>query len=156
MLALLLVHWGMLPQPLLYLSGYFEQYRDEYYARLIAVSQRGEWRQWVWFFLSGVRDQARDALTRVRQLQDLREKWRAVLMAKKQVPARLLALVDQLFSTPVMTIPQVQARLQVTYPTAKQYILRLVDADVVKAADNAVYDRAFYAPDVLRVLEADS
>ncbi len=56
LLTLLLVSWNLLPLPLLYLSAYFERYREDYYARLRAVSERGDWSAWVVFFLNGVAD----------------------------------------------------------------------------------------------------
>ena len=64
LIVLLLVHWGLLPQPLLYLSAFFERYRDDYYRGLLGVSHKGQWEEWVEFFLRGVREQARDALNR--------------------------------------------------------------------------------------------
>jgi Fic family protein len=76
LLSLLLVNWDLLPLPLLYLSAYFERYRSGYYDLLMAVSQRGDWREWALFFLRGVAEQARDAITRIKGLQDLQIAWR--------------------------------------------------------------------------------
>ena len=42
----------MLPSPLLYLSAYFEATRPEYYARLLGVTERGEWEEWLAYFLA--------------------------------------------------------------------------------------------------------
>src|SRR5258708_6538401 len=50
LIMLLLYGWELLPQPLLNLSAYFEHYRQEYYDRLLAVSQRGQWEEWLLFF----------------------------------------------------------------------------------------------------------
>ena len=49
-LVLLFCEWGLLKQPLLNMSVYFERYRQEYYDRLLSVSQNGEWEAWVQFF----------------------------------------------------------------------------------------------------------
>ncbi|GIV06691.1 MAG: hypothetical protein KatS3mg016_2266 [Fimbriimonadales bacterium] len=60
LLILLMVHWNLLPTPLLYLSEYFERHRGEYYDLLQAVSERGAWREWTLFFLQGVQGQAQN------------------------------------------------------------------------------------------------
>lgn len=63
-ITLLLCQEGALPEPLLYLSAYFERYRNDYYRLLLAVSQSGKWIDWISFFLRGVAEQSRDALVR--------------------------------------------------------------------------------------------
>ena len=64
LITLLLCAWDLLPQPLLYLSAYFERWRDAYIDLLYAVSQRGAWNAWLVFFLQGIAIQARDAVAR--------------------------------------------------------------------------------------------
>ena len=53
LITLLLVKRGLIPSPLLYLSAYFEATRQEYYARLLRVTERGEWEEWLTYFLRG-------------------------------------------------------------------------------------------------------
>src|SRR5919106_895390 len=79
LIAFLLVEQELLPQPLLYLSAYFEQHRSEYYDRLQAVRERGELREWIVFFLTGVAELANDAVIRAERLVDLREGYRQQL-----------------------------------------------------------------------------
>ena len=54
LITLLLVNRGVIPAPLLYLSAYFEATRQEYYARLLGVTRRGEWEEWLTYFLRGL------------------------------------------------------------------------------------------------------
>ena len=54
LITLLLCAEGLLPEPLLYLSAYFERHRDEYVDRLLGVSQSNEWEDWITFFLTGI------------------------------------------------------------------------------------------------------
>src|SRR5215210_9025862 len=72
---LMLIERDLLPEPLLYLSAYFERHRGAYYDHLLAVSQTGEWEEWL-FFLRGVSVEARDASRRVGKLFELRESYR--------------------------------------------------------------------------------
>ena len=66
----------MLPSPLLYLSAYFEATRPEYYARLLPSRKRGEWEEWLDYFLAGMAGQAEDALGRIRRIDELLASWR--------------------------------------------------------------------------------
>ncbi|MEK7786345.1 MAG: Fic family protein [Chloroflexota bacterium] len=95
LITLLLCVNGLLTEPLLYLSAYFERNRQDYYRHLLAVSQSGQWREWITFFLLGVADQSRDALCRSGRLLDLRETYRDKLQTAR-APALLLQLTDEL------------------------------------------------------------
>src|SRR5262249_10488995 len=64
LISLLLSSWNLLPQPLLYLSAFFERNRSDYYDHLLAISERGAWNDWLTFFLRGVAEQSRDAIHR--------------------------------------------------------------------------------------------
>src|SRR5690606_22696582 len=62
LITLFLCAQGILSEPLLYLSSYFERYREDYYRHLLAVSTQGTWRDWIAYFLTGVRETAKEAL----------------------------------------------------------------------------------------------
>ena len=55
LITLLIEHWGLLSEPLLYLSLFFKRNRDEYYGRLSDIRTEGDWEAWVAYFLEGVR-----------------------------------------------------------------------------------------------------
>jgi Fic family protein len=149
--SLLLVHWKLLPVPLLYLSAYLERERNAYYDRLNAVSDHAAWTDWLVFFLQGVAEQSRDATARAKRLQDLQTSWReAVTHARSS--ALLLRLVDHLFKSPVVTVPAVAELLGVTYPAAKANIEKLVQAGIVEPFDVASYGRRYWAPQVIRTI----
>lgn len=149
--SLLLVHWKLLPVPLLYLSAYLERERNAYYDHLHAVSDRAAWTDWLVFFLRGVAEQSRDATARAKRLQDLQTSWReAVTHARSS--ALLLRLVDHLFRSPVITVPAVRDLLGVTYPAAKANIEKLVDAGIVEPFDVSSYGRRYWAPQVIRTI----
>ncbi len=150
LITLLLVEWELLPLPLLYLSAYFYRHRQDYYDLLLAVSERGEWRDWMLFFLRGVAEQARDANLRIRRLQDLRTAWRERL-TQARASALLLRLVDALFESPVITIPLAQELMGVTYHSARRSVMRLVQEGILQAAGNETYKKTFVASDILEI-----
>ena len=152
LLILLLVHWRLLPLPLLYLSAYFEKHRQAYYDLLLSVSTRGTWREWVEFFLRGVAEQARDAVVRAKQLQDLQAEWR-VRLTQARASGLAIRLADTLFDSPFITIPHAQRRLGVKqYHSARRHVQRLVEMGILKPLGAPSYGKTFVAAEIMRVI----
>lgn len=151
LISLLLVEWKLLPLPLLYLSAYFHRYRQDYYDLLMAVSERADWRDWVLFFLHGVTDQARDAIVCAKQLQDLQTAWHERLM-QARTSALLVRLADSLFAAPVITIPEAQRLLGVTYRSAQRNVEKLVTAGILRPVGDASYGKAYLATEILDII----
>jgi len=152
LISLLTCAWNMLPQPLLYLSAYFEAERDSYYDLLFAVSQGGAWEEWVTFFLRGVKEQCGDAVKRIKHLQDLRGYYR-VQVQRARAPARLLDVVDMLFLNPVLTVRRVEDELGVTFQTAQRYINRLTELGILTEVTGKGRNRLYAAMNVILALE---
>ncbi|MBI4505653.1 MAG: Fic family protein, partial [Chloroflexi bacterium] len=152
LIILLLCERRWLPQPLLYLSAYFERHRQAYYDHLLAVSQRGAWREWVLFFLDAVTEQARDAVRRSQRLLSLQQHYRSRLQ-QERFPLASLHLVDALFSTPALTITQAARLLDVSFPAASQNIERLAAAGMLREVTGRPRNRVYLATEILRVLE---
>lgn len=151
LIVLLLAEWGLLPEPMLDLSAYLEPRRDEYYARLLAVSTEGDWVGWVHFFLAAVEHQAADAADRARRLQELHDELRGrVATGRSPGPGRL---VEALFNVPAVTITGAARLLGVTHRAARQNVAKLVDAGVLVEVGNRARNKLFLAEDVLRVVE---
>jgi Fic family protein len=149
--SLLLVQWGLLPLPLLYLSAYFYRLRQDYYDLLMAVSQRGDWQDWLLFFLHGVTEQAQDAIVRAKHLQDLQAAWRDRL-TRVRTSTLLLRLADGLFESPVITIPEAQRLLKVTYPSAQRNVEKLVEAGILQQIGESSYGKTFVAVEILEII----
>lgn len=154
LITLLLVHWELLSLPLLYLSSFFERNRTEYYDRLLAVSRRGEWHDWLEFFLTGVATQSRDAIDRATTLRELRAEWREQVM-EPRASALLPPLIDFLFEQPILTIPQVERELDVAYSTAMRNVRRLVALGILEAGDRS-YRKQYIANGILEAVAVDT
>lgn len=116
LIVFFLVVRDRLPEPLLYLSPYFETRRQQYYDALQGVRERGEFDAWLGLFLDGVRTQAIDAVARAERLTDLREQYRARVRAATRGTAN--QLVDLAFEQPVLNARLVEKRLGITRPAA--------------------------------------
>jgi Fic family protein len=154
LIPLLMVSWGLLPHPLLYLSVYFEQRREEYYQLLMAVSTQGAWRDWTGFFLRGVAMQARDAMARAKRLQDLQAKWRGALQ-KGPAGAAAFRLLDALFDQPMLSVPMAVEILGVTYPAAKSAVSKLEAIGALFKQGRLGGTRYFLANEILAVISQE-
>ncbi|HWE89050.1 MAG TPA: Fic family protein [Pseudonocardiaceae bacterium] len=151
LVTLLLAEWGLLPGPLLDLSAYLEPRRDEYYARLLAVSTQGDWTGWVRFFLKVLANQAVDATGRAAALHRLRESYRKRVSTPRST-GTVPSLVDALFETPAMTIARAAKVLNVTHRAATTAVQRLVDAGLIVEIRSSRRVRVFLAPEIVRTI----
>ena len=154
LLPLMMVVKGAMAQPLLYLSAFFERHRSAYYGLLLATSQRGNLGPWLRFFLEGVRSQARDAEDRTVRLVELQHGMRSDLLADKQ-PNSVVRLGELLFSTPVVTAPQVEQALGVTRQTAQSAVRLLVDRGDLVEITGRERGRIYEAPKIFQAVYGD-
>ncbi len=152
LITLFLCERQRLTQPLLYLSAFFEGYRDEYYDRLLAVSRDGDWTGWLEFFLSGVSSQSRAAVRQADKIFDLHGDYRQRLQ-KGRATGSTLATLDRLFENPYVTVSGVARATGKTKPTAQRVIDRLVKAEIVEEITGQRWGRVFCARELLRALE---
>jgi Fic family protein len=151
LITLLLVERNVLATPLLYLSAFFEATRQEYYARLLGVTERGEWEEWISYFLTGVAGQAEDALGRIQRIDALLRQWReAVATSPSRQPERA---IDLFAENPFWTVGKLAERLGVAFTTAQRAIDRLESAGIVTLAGEAKRNRVYCARALLAVLE---
>lgn len=119
LIGLLLHQQGRLTTPLLYLSGYLETHRREYYERLQAVRERGEVQQWIQFFLTAVQRQAEDGVDRAGKLVRAREGY---VTAAARSRSRIGELVPLIFANPFVTVRRVETALGITNQGARNLI----------------------------------
>lgn len=155
LITLLLCERGVLPQPLLYLSAYLERHDNEYRDHLLHVSQRGTWQDWIDFFARGVEEQARDAVRRAGRLIDLQQSYRDRMQRVSQ-SSNVLRVVDELFSSPFITIPGMARFLDVTHRAATLNVEKLIDQKILRETEPGKKShRVFFAPEILDLLSAD-
>jgi len=151
LITLLLIARGVLTSPLLYLSAWFEATRSQYYDRLAGVTERGEWEEWLGYFLSGVTNQADDAVRRIQGIDELILAWRTNLA---KAPSRLPERASDLFAeNPFWSVTKLAARLDVAFTTAQRAIDRLESAGIVELVGEGRRNRVYRAPAILAILE---
>jgi Fic family protein len=143
LIAALMEHWSLLPEPLMYLSGYLKQHQSEYYRRLSAVRTDGDWEGWVAFFLEAVEAAATDAERGVVAVASLVAADRRRLLATPKAGAVSLRLFELLPLMPRFTIEQVRQKLETTFPTATAAVKLLEDVGIVTELTGQKQNRSF-------------
>jgi len=152
LISLLLCERGLLSEPLLYLSAFFDKHQQEYRDLLLAVSQKGVWLQWIQFFLAGVAEEAKDAEIRCFRLLQLWREYRDRIQ-KVNAPALGLKLTDHLFTQPLITVPIAQGLLGITYRSAKNNLDKLAAEKIVRESRTRQGMRFYIADEILRLTE---
>ena len=154
LITFMLMQKKLLSQPLLYLSDFFEQHRDEYYELLLNVSQKGDWKAWLTFFLNGVRQQSEDALATVQKLLDLQKRYRAVATGRK-VPKIVTRLIDRLFAGPIISISELSKTWEIPFPTVKRGVVYLVEKGILREIPGRQRNRLFVADEILNTIATE-
>ena len=133
LMVLQLIQSGLLQFPVLYISGYINQHRSEYYRRLLAITTDGKWHEFIDYMLTGFYDKARETredLTKITRLLD-EVKERVKVENKKIYSAEL---VEALFTYPVITPTKLASQLNKHYTTTSKYLAQLTDMGILKEA----------------------
>ena len=151
LITLLLAQRGVLPQPLLYLSAYFERTRQDYYTRLQGITERGEWEEWLVYFLNGVAAESEDVIEKMLRIDELLSGWKLELVRdRSRLPERAL---EQFAANPFWTVRALAERLDVAYTTSQRAIDRLEAVGAISLAASERRNRVYCAWAILDVLE---
>lgn len=149
LITLFLVERGRLTQPLLYLSAFIEAHRQDYYDLLQRVRTHCDWSAWLHFFLTAVAETARDATQRASALMALRKKFRERLKDKPKA----IALLDQLFVNPYITVARAAELLGVSNPTARKTVTLLQNAGMLREVSGRKWGQLYLAGPIMKAIE---
>ena len=152
LITLMLCERGVLSQPLLYLSAFFDEHREEYYDHLLAVSRHGHWEAWIEFFARGVAEQATDAALRTRRLLDLTREFKQMATQAGHSP-KVLLLIDELFSSPYVTVSRVKQVTGTQAKAAGKLVEGLVALGLLREITNRKRNRIFCADRINELLD---
>ena len=130
-------------KPLLYLSYYFKLHRQEYYDRLNLVRERGDYEQWIVFFLKGIVWTSESALNTIKNVLAIADKHKKLLLQKKVSSPLAIALLDYLFIKPHLSVQETARHFQSSYQTAQSLINQFVEMEILREITGKKRDRRF-------------
>ena len=132
LVPLLLFHEEVLNEPLLYLSLYLKQQRDEYYNLLQHVRLSGDWEAWILFFLEGVRITAEGAVATVHQLLALFDQDRERIKSMDNRVGSMLRVHEPMKERPILSLKEISLRASIDYSTASRAIEQLTKLGITR------------------------
>ena len=152
LIVLTLLGTGLLTEPTLTVSPWFEARRTEYYDTLLGVSTDGDWDSFLSFFARGLADAATGTKEQMLALVSVQEELRERVRTSTLRSAHALALVDLAVANPSFTVRRVEREMGLSYGRANGLVGQLADLGVLRIVNPGSQPRRYTAPDVLRVL----
>jgi Fic family protein len=154
LITFLLCERGVLHKPVLYLSHYFKGHRQEYYDRLQAVRDAGDWEGWLEFFLRGIAVVSAQAADTARRILLLREEHRSVIAKDLgRAAGNGHRVLQHLYEHPIVSATQVQEFLGTTFAGANQIVSRLVAAGILQEFTGYARHRRFRYEPYIRLFD---
>ncbi len=155
---LLITFWlcqqEILTYPLLYLSYYFKQNRLEYYDRLMAVRTKGDWENWIKFFLRGIASVSDEAIESAKKIIGLQSKYSEMLLQNDKSNNNYTVLLNLLFERPIITKKEISETLGISLPTANTIVETFCNLGILydKTPDKKRY-KTFVFGEYLAILQ---
>jgi len=154
LITFLLTEKRLLSKPVLYLSHYFKRRRTEYYERLQAVRDAGEWEGWIAFFLDGVTEVSREATETAAAILRMREDYRARITEHLgRAAANGSRVMERLFDQPIVSVATVRDWLGITPAGANQIVGRLAEIGLLREITGYARNRRFRFDPYLKLFE---
>lgn len=132
LITFLLCQNNILTKPVLYISHYFKKHRAEYYDKLQAIRDKGEWEAWLKFFLTGVAEVSHEATDTARKIVALRESHRhEIVKSFGRAAGNGLVILEGLFERPMMNVNDMSKKLGITFAAANTLAQRFIDAKIL-------------------------
>ena len=152
LITLFLMEKKVLTTPALYISYFLKKNRVEYYDRMTEVRSKGNYEQWVKFFLQALMESAEDATSTIDELTALHDKNAAVIAEMGRAAKNAMLVFDYLEKNPIIEIGKTAESLGITFNTASGAVKRLTDAGIVKQTTSVNRNRTFAYEDYLAIL----
>jgi Fic family protein len=133
----------VMQKPLLYLSYYFKLYRQEYYDRLNLVREKGDYEQWIVFFLKGIIWTSESALETIKTVLSIADRHKKLLIQKKFSSPLAIALLDYLFVKPHLSVHEIALHLGSSYQTAQTLVRQFEQIGILREITGKKRDRRF-------------
>jgi len=153
LISLLLKHYNLLDEDVLYLSYYLKRNRIEYYDRLMDVRLKGHYEAWIGFFMDGIIESSKHAIKTIDALLNLREKHVKQLhqlQGKKKQTA--LLLFNYLASHPIIDIKQASIGIKKAFNTVSDAVDTFLELGILKQVDGHMRYRIFAYESYLTIL----
>ncbi len=151
LIPLILFRKEVLSRPLLYLSHFFLEYRSSYYRGLMNVRERGDWEDWMKFFLRGVAEVSDQAVNKMEEIIALKEK--DLGLVRERINRKKAAdLLDLFYRHPVLSVKTVSRELEIAFATADSLLREFAGEGLITETTEQKRNRLFSYPAYINIL----
>lgn len=143
LIVLFLMEKEVLATPALYISYYLKKNRVEYYDRMSEVRNKGNYEQWIKFFLQALAESAKDAIATIEKLVDLHNKNLALISNIGRVSKNIERVFNYLEANPIIEIGKTAESLGISFNTTSSAVSRLVEEGILVKTKEAARNRTF-------------
>ncbi len=156
LINLFLMEQKLLTHETLYISYYLKQNRIEYYDRLMEVRTKGNYEQWVKFFLRAIYESAQDAIQTIEELVKLHDRNSDVVKKTGKAAKTVMKIFNYLERSPIIEIKKTSKELGISFNATANAVDILVNLDILKQTENVQRNRVFAYEEYLQVLRKDT
>lgn len=156
LIILFLMEKKMLSHEVLYISCFLKRNRTEYYDRLMEVRNKGNFEQWVHFFLQAILESALDAIETVEVLGQLHEQSVRLLPTSSRATKTVKRVFDYIESRPIIDIRKTSVELDLSFNTIAGAVNKLVEAGILQPVNQVKKGRIFAYEAYLNILRKDT
>ncbi len=153
LITLLLVSENILDEPILYLSLYLKQNRQNYYNLLQEVRTEGTWETWLEFFLEGICITAQQATDTINQINNLFKHDAGKIETLGRAKFSCHQIFEFMKKLPQVTVSLLAQELDMTAPTARTALNHMVNIGIIKEISNKQRDKIYIYKKYLDILE---
>lgn len=152
LITLFLMEKKILTTPALYISYFLKKNRVEYYDRMTEVRNKGNYEQWVKFFLQALAESAKDAIAAIDELTALHDKNVGLVAGMGRASKNAMLVFRYLEANPIIEIGKTAEALGITFGTASNVVERLSSAGILEQTTTGRRNRTFAYKDYLAIL----
>ncbi len=153
LIILQLMERDFLRYPVLYISNFFEHYRQSYYDSLDLVRTKNDIEQWILLFLEAVSETAKKSIKTFENILQLRASFEKKILTLGKKAKRGQSLLEYLFTDPIITVSEIEDKLSMNYATANSIINNFVELGILREKTGFSRNRIFAMEDYIKLFK---
>ena len=156
LIPLFLYHKNVMSRPVLYVSEFLEENRDEYYYRLNTIDEENGWIDWILFFLRAVETQSNKNIEKIKKLQNLYEEYKTIINEILNTKNSIYIL-DALFQHPICKsntiFETVSKKTNIDSSTIDRYLKKLVEKGILMPENDKERHKKYYFKELIDIIQ---
>lgn len=137
LIILYLKEQGLIEYPVLYLSYFFKKNRNKYYELLNNVRIKGEFEEWIKFFIEGICEISEDSIHSIQKIVELKKKEKKKIRSFSNGNiSNLLLVYEYLLKHPFVEGEDIKKILSVSKPTVNKLLENLIELGILELAED--------------------